>query len=99
MLRKAREGRVVVTRPAYGFRYNEARDALVICESEMAVVEKVLRLAADGLGQHAIHTRLFREGVPSPTGKPQWDGSMVEKSVYGEADRPQACKGSAALVA
>jgi site-specific DNA recombinase len=60
MLRKAREGRVVVTRPAYGFRYNEARDALVICESEMAVVEKVLRLAADGLGQHAIHTRLFR---------------------------------------
>ena len=43
MMRKAREGRVVVTRPAYGFRYNEARDALVVCEPEMAVVEKVLR--------------------------------------------------------
>ena len=68
MLRKAREGRVVVTRPAYGFRYNEVRDALVVYEPEMATVEKVLRLAADGLGQHAIHTRLFREGVPSPTG-------------------------------
>src|SRR5215211_7567670 len=43
MMRKAREGRVVVTRPAYGFRYNEARDALIVCEPEMAVVEKVLR--------------------------------------------------------
>jgi site-specific DNA recombinase len=69
MMRKAREGRVVVTRPAYGFRYNEARDALVVCQPEMAVVEKVFRLAADGLGQNAIQTRLFREGVPSPTGK------------------------------
>jgi hypothetical protein len=33
---------------------------------EMAVVEKVLRLAADGLGQCAIQTRLFREGGPRP---------------------------------
>jgi hypothetical protein len=81
MLRKAREGRVVVTRPAYGFRYNEARDALAICEPEMAVVQKVLRLAADGLGQNAIQTRLFREGVPSPTGKPQWDWRMIKKIV------------------
>ena len=62
MMRKAREGRVVVTRPAYGFRYNEAKDALIVCEPEMAVVEKVFRLAADGLGQCAIQTRLFREG-------------------------------------
>src|SRR3954447_26798025 len=31
MLRKAREGRVVVARPAFGFRYNEARDALIVC--------------------------------------------------------------------
>jgi site-specific DNA recombinase len=88
MLRKAREGRVVVTRPAYGFRYNEARDALVVCEPEMAVVEKVLRLAADGLGQNAIQTRLFREGVPSPTGKPQWDWRMIKKIVYNDAYRP-----------
>jgi site-specific DNA recombinase len=99
MLRKAREGRVVVTRPAYGFRYNEARDALVICESEMAVVEKVLRLAADGLGQHAIHTRLFREGVPSPTGKPQWDWSMIKKIVYNDAYRPHTFKEISALLA
>jgi site-specific DNA recombinase len=99
MLRKAREGRVVVTRSAYGFRYNEARDALVICELEMAVVEKVLWLAADGLGQHAIHTRLFREGVPSPTGKPEWDWSMIKKIVYNDAYRPHTFEEISALLA
>src|SRR5215218_180582 len=94
MLRKAREGRVVVTRPAYGFRYNEARDALVVYEPEMA-----LRLAADGLGQHAIHTRLFREGVPSPTGKPEWDWSMIKKIVYNDAYRPHTFEEISALLA
>jgi hypothetical protein len=88
MMRKAREGRVVVARPAYGFRYNDARDAMVVCAPEMAVVEKGLRLAADGLGQHAIQTRLFREGVPSPTGKPQWDWRMIKNIVHNDAYRP-----------
>src|SRR5687768_14372788 len=50
-LRKAREGKVVATRkPPYGFRYNEARDGLVVYEPEMVVVEKIFRLAAEGLG-------------------------------------------------
>jgi site-specific DNA recombinase len=99
MLRKAREGRVVVTRPAYGFRYNEARDAFIVCEPEMAVVEKVLRLAADGLGQRAIQTRLFREGVPSPTGKPHWDGRMIRKIVDNDAYRPHTFEEISALLA
>jgi site-specific DNA recombinase len=99
MMRKAREGRVVVTRPAYGFRYNEARDALIVCEPEMAVVEKVLRLAADGLGHNALQTRLFREGVPSPTGKPEWDWSMIKKIVYNDAYRPHTFEEISALLA
>jgi len=99
MMRKAREGRVVVTRPAYGFRYNEARDALIVCEPEMAVVEKVLRLAADGLGHNAIQTRLFKEGVPSPTGKPEWDWSMIKKIVYNDAYRPHTFEEISALLA
>jgi site-specific DNA recombinase len=98
MLRKAREGRVVVARPAYGFRYNEAKNALVVCEPEMAV-EKVLRLAADGLGQNAIQTRLFREGVPSPTGKPQWDWRMIKRIVYNDAYRPHTFEEISTLLA
>ncbi len=83
MMRKAK----VVARPAYGFRYNEARDALVVCEAEMAMVEKVFRLAAVGFGQHTIQTRLFREGVPSPTGKQQWDWRKIKRIVYNDAYR------------
>jgi DNA invertase Pin-like site-specific DNA recombinase len=99
MMRKAREGRVVVARPAYGFRYNEARDALVVCEPEMAIVEKVLQLAADRLGQCAIQTRLFREGVPSPTGKPEWDWTMIKRMIYNDAFRPHTFEEIRALVA
>src|SRR3712207_2114741 len=54
-LRKAREGRVVCgSMPAYGFRYNETRDGLLIHEPEMSVVEKIFRLAANGVPVRAI---------------------------------------------
>jgi site-specific DNA recombinase len=58
-LQKAREGKVIATmKPPYGFRYNEARDALTLYEPEGAVVETVFRLAAEGHGTKAIQTRL-----------------------------------------
>jgi site-specific DNA recombinase len=60
-LRKAREGKVVATmKPPYGFRYNEARDGLVVFEPEMAIVEKVFSLAAEGRGTQSIQTYLYR---------------------------------------
>ena len=59
MLRKAREGRVCSTKPAYGFRFDATGSGLVVHESEMAVVEKMFRLAADGLGPRAIQRRLL----------------------------------------
>src|SRR5215217_6903485 len=45
MPRKAREGRVCSTKPKYAFRYNEARDGLLIYEPEMKVVEAQKRYA------------------------------------------------------
>src|SRR5829696_2807157 len=45
-LKKAREGKVIATmKPPYGFRYNEARDGLLIYEPERVVVERIFRLA------------------------------------------------------
>src|SRR5918996_616656 len=44
-MRKAREGRVVTATPAYGFRFNEAKEGLLVYESEMLVVEKIFRMA------------------------------------------------------
>jgi DNA invertase Pin-like site-specific DNA recombinase len=60
-LQKARQGKIIATmKPPYGFRYNEARDALVIHELERRVVERIFRLAAEGRGTKAIQTRLYR---------------------------------------
>src|SRR5687768_6298080 len=45
-LRKAREGKTMRTAQSpFGFRYDAAGDALIVYESEMAVVEKVFRMA------------------------------------------------------
>lgn len=59
-LQKAKEGKVVATmKPPYGFSYNATRDGLVVNEREMAVVESIFRMAAEGLGPMKIQTRLL----------------------------------------
>lgn len=65
-LQKAREGRVMASTPNYGFRFNAAKDGLVPCESEMAVIEKIYGMAAEGLGLRAMQTRSRAEGISSP---------------------------------
>jgi site-specific DNA recombinase len=88
-VQKARQGKVIATtKPPYGFRYNEARDALVIHEPEMAVVKKIFRLAAEGHGTRAIQLRLYREGVPSPTGKDVWHRPVLKRMVLNDIYKP-----------
>src|SRR5215210_2057470 len=78
-IRKAREGKVVATRkPPYGFRYNEARDGLLVHEPEMLIVEKIFRLAAEGLGTSTIQRRLYNEKLPSPGGKGSWSRRSIK---------------------
>src|SRR5215210_3427200 len=80
-LRKAREGRAVAPIAKYGYRFNESRDALVIHDPEMAVVEKIFRMAAEGSGVTRIQTALYREETPSPRGRPVWDRRVLRKIV------------------
>jgi hypothetical protein len=68
-------------KPPYGFGYNEARDALVIHEPERRVVERISQLAADGCGTKAIQTKLYREDIPSPTGKEVWHRPVLKDDV------------------
>ena len=82
-LQKAREGRVMASTPNYGFRFNAAKDGLVVCEPEMAVVEKIFRMAAEGLGLRAMQTRLRAEGISSPQGRPDV-GAAGAPAVVGE---------------
>ncbi len=98
-LQKAREGKVIATmKPPYGFRYNETRDALIVHETEALVVEKIFRLAAEGHGTKAIQTRLYREGVPSPTGKEAWHRPVLKRMVASDTYKPHTYEETLVLV-
>ena len=89
-LRKAREGKTMRTAtPPYGFRYDEAGDALIVSEPEMAVVERVFRMAAEGLGTWKIQTRLHASGVPAPMGGPVWDIMVIKRLVLNDLYKPR----------
>jgi site-specific DNA recombinase len=99
-LRKAREGRVICgATPTYGFWYNETRDGLLINEPEMRVVEKILRLAADGVAVRAIQARLYTEGIPAPKGGRVWDDRVLRRLITNDVYRPHSFEEIAALVA
>jgi hypothetical protein len=53
--------------PPYGFLYDDAGDALIVSEPEMAVVEKVFRLAPKGSGRGR-----YRRGCTPPASRPRW---------------------------
>ena len=98
-LQKARQGKIIATmKPPYGFRYNEARDALVIHEPERRVVERIFRLAAEGHGTKAIQTRLYREGIPSPTGKELWHRPVIKRMVLSDTYKPHTYEEAVELV-
>jgi site-specific DNA recombinase len=98
-LQKAREGKVIATmKPPYGFRYNASRDALVVHESESVVVREIFRLAAEGHGTKAIQTRLYRQGIPSPTGKELWHRPVLKRMVLSDTYKPHTYEEAAGLV-
>src|SRR5215203_7072203 len=87
-LQKAREGRAVAPIAKYGFHFNEDRNGMVIHEPEMAVVEKIFRMAAEGCGVGKIQSRLYAEGIPSPRGREVWDRRVLRKIVASDEYRP-----------
>src|SRR5215210_6460058 len=98
MMRKAREGRAVAPIAKYGFRFNEARDALVVYEPEIAVVETIFRMAAEGQGVNRIQSALYREEIPSPRGRPVWDRRVLRKIVSSDDYRQLTFEEIAELV-
>jgi site-specific DNA recombinase len=98
-LRKAREGKVIATiKPPYGFRFNEARDGLVIFEPEMAIVVQIFTLAAEGRGTNAIQTYLYRQSIPSPKGRPTWQRNGIKQMVMNDLYRPHTYEETVALL-
>src|SRR5215207_2958883 len=97
-IRKAREGRSVTPNAKYGFRLNEAKDGLMIYEPEMLVVEKVFQMAADGLGQGAIQTRLYAENISTSRGGRVWSKQVIRRLVASDVYLPHSFEEIAELV-
>jgi site-specific DNA recombinase len=98
-LQKARQGKFIATVKApYGFRYNESRDGLLIHEGERMAVEKIFRWAAEGHGTKAIQTKLYREGIPSPTGREVWHRPVLKRMVLSDTYKPHTHEEAVGLV-
>jgi site-specific DNA recombinase len=79
LLQMAREGEVIKGPKAnYGFKFNDTEDGLLVHQPEMKIVEKIFRMAASGMGPKAMQTRLYAEGIPSPTGKAMWPHRILK---------------------
>ena len=100
LLRKARSGKVIRgPKPNFGFRFNDGGDQLVVHEPEMRVVARIFGMAAEGMGPKAIQTRLYAEGVPSPSGKPMWPHRVIKAQILlNDLYRPHSHDEVAALV-
>ncbi len=90
-MRKARQGRISVAYPKYGFRFtDDSRTELVVYEPEMLVLKKLFELAVEGYGPAAICARLSQEGIRTPRGCERWDQQAVRRIIFCEMYEPHA---------
>ena len=97
---KARLGKILSTRAAYGFDWNSARDGYVINLEQMAVLRRMFYMVGvEGRSLCAIQKELSEDGVPSPTGKAQWDIQSIRKLLKRDLYRPHTYAEMRELVA
>src|SRR5215217_3689647 len=88
-IRKAREGKLLPSpQPPFGFRYNAARDGLIVHDPEMLVVRNIFEMAAAGLGLRAIQARLYSAGTPTRKGKRVWAHAVLRRMVSSDVYKP-----------
>jgi site-specific DNA recombinase len=86
---KARLGKILSTRAAYGFDWNSARDGYVINPEQMAVLRRMFYMVGvEGRSLCSIQKQLSEDGVLSPTGKAQWDLQSIRKLLKRDLYRP-----------
>jgi site-specific DNA recombinase len=86
---KARGGKILSSKAAYGFAYNDSRDGYVIDPEQMAVMRRIFYMAGvERRSLCAIRDQLSQDGVPSPTGKPVWDVQGLRKLILRDLYKP-----------
>ena len=93
--RKAREGKVIAGRAAsygraaFGFKYNEKRDGLVLDDERIGFVKRMFYMAGvEGKPIYAIKRALDEEGVPTPTGKSGWASQLIRRYLLSDLYKP-----------
>jgi site-specific DNA recombinase len=77
---KSRLGKILSTNAAFGFDWNAARDGYVVNPERMQIMRRIFYMAGvEGRSLYAIREQLREDGIPSPTGKPQWDLQSLRK--------------------
>jgi site-specific DNA recombinase len=94
-LRKAREGKVKAGRAAsygraaFGFKYNESRDGLILDEERILIVKRMFYMAGvEGSPIYAIKRALDEEGVLTPTGKSGWNAQLIRRYLLSDLYKP-----------
>lgn len=86
-LNRAKEGNIVSAvggaKPSYGWKWhiNEEgeKDGIELDEEKADVLRQAAEEYADGVSLDAIVARFKREGILTPTGKPDWDKSALRR--------------------
>jgi site-specific DNA recombinase len=87
--RKAREGRIIATRAAFGFDFNTTRDGYVVNPNQMEIVKHVFYMAGvEKATIYAIRMNLKRMGLKTPSGKADWDHTFVRGLLLNDLYKP-----------
>ena len=86
--RKLKQGRLIAGyTPGYGYRYNDARDGLVVDNDQMWVVRRIFEMVARGESFYGVIKTFERESVRSPTGRERWNRPTLRNFILSDLYR------------
>ena len=87
--RKAREGKIIATRAAFGFDYNATRDGYVVNPEQMEIVRRIFYMAGvEKTTIYAIKRYLEEAGLKTPSGKDVWDPPFIRGILVNDLYKP-----------
>jgi site-specific DNA recombinase len=97
--RKLRQGKLIAGySPGYGYRYNAARDGLLVDAAQMLVVRRIFEMVARGESFYGVIKTFEREGVLSPRGQERWNRPTLRNLILSDLYRPHTFMEVAELV-
>ncbi len=87
--RKAREGKIIATRAAFGFDYNSTRDSYIVNPEQMEIVQRIFYMAGvEKTTIYKIKRHLEEAGLKTPSGKADWDTPFIRGLLVNDLYKP-----------